>query len=35
MAAGVIYLVCLYRRDLSRLVEVGLVHLDLLEEYDT
>jgi hypothetical protein len=35
MAAGVIYLVYLYRRDPRRVVEVGLVHLDPLEGYDT
>ena len=35
MAAGVIYLVYLYRRDPRRVVEVGLVHLDPLERYDT
>jgi|GEM_PF-4444754 len=32
MAAGVIYVVYLYRRDPRRVVEVGLVHLDQLEE---
>jgi amino acid transporter len=33
MAAGVIYLGFLYRRDPRRVVEVGLVHLDPAEEY--
>jgi hypothetical protein len=35
MAAGVIYLVCLDRRDPRRVDEAGLVHLDPLEEYET
>ena len=34
-AAGLIYLVYLYRHDPRRVVEVGLVHLDPLEEYGT
>ena len=34
MVVGVIYLVYLYRRDPRRVVEVGLVHLDPLEEYE-
>ncbi len=34
MIVGVIYLAYLYRRDPRRVVEVGLVHLDPLEEYD-
>jgi len=34
MVAGLIYLVYLYRRDPRRVVEVGLVHLDPLEEYE-
>jgi amino acid transporter len=34
MIAGVIYLSYLYRRDPQRVVEVGLVHLDPLEEYE-
>ncbi|HUY45746.1 MAG TPA: APC family permease [Streptosporangiaceae bacterium] len=34
MIVGVIYLVYLYRRDPRRVVEVGLVHLDPLEEYE-
>jgi len=34
MAAGVIYLVYLYRHDPRRVLEVGLVHLDPLDEYD-
>ncbi len=33
MVVGVIYLVYLYRHDPRRVVEVGLVHLDPLEEY--
>ena len=33
MIVGVIYLVYLYRRHPQRVVEVGLVHLDPLEEY--
>ncbi len=33
MVVGVIYLVYLYRREPRRVVEVGLVHLDPLEEY--
>jgi hypothetical protein len=33
MIIGVIYLLYLYRRDPRRVVEVGLVHLDPLEEY--
>jgi amino acid transporter len=32
MILGVIYLIYLYRRDPRRVVEVGLVHLDALEE---
>ena len=32
MAAGVIYLVYLYRHDPRRVLEVGLVHLDPLDE---
>jgi amino acid transporter len=35
MIVGVIYLVYLYRRDPRRVVEVGLVHLDALEEDET
>jgi hypothetical protein len=35
MAAGVIYLVFLNRRDPRRVVGAGLVHLGPLEEYDT
>jgi amino acid transporter len=35
MIAGVIYLLYLYRRDPRRIVEVGLVHLDPLEEFTT
>jgi hypothetical protein len=31
----VIYLIYLYRRHPRRVVEVGLVHLDPLEEYET
>ena len=34
MIVGVIYLVYLYRRDPRRVVEVGLVHSDPLEEYE-
>jgi amino acid transporter len=34
MVLGVIYMVYLYRTDPRRVVEVGLVHLDPLEEYD-
>jgi amino acid transporter len=34
MIIGVIYLVYLYRKDPRRVVEVGLVHLDPLEEYE-
>jgi hypothetical protein len=34
-AAGLIYLVYLYRHDRRRVAEVGLVHLDPLEEYGT
>src|SRR5580692_11392931 len=34
MLVGVIYLVYLYRHDPRRVLEVGLVHLDPLEEYD-
>ena len=33
MILGVIYLIYLYRTDPRRVVEVGLVHLDPLEEY--
>jgi len=33
MIVGVIYLIYLYRRDPQRVVEVGLVHTDPLEEY--
>jgi hypothetical protein len=33
MLIGVIYLIYLYRRDPQRVVEVGLVHTDPLEEY--
>jgi amino acid transporter len=33
MIIGLIYLVYLYRKDPRRVVEVGLVHLDPLEEY--
>jgi hypothetical protein len=33
MIIGVIYLIYLYRRDPRRVVEVGLVHTDPLEEY--
>ena len=35
MIVGVIYLVYLYRRHPQRVVEVGLVHLDPLEEYES
>ena len=35
MVVGMIYLVYLYRHDPRRVVEVGLVHLDPLEEYGT
>src|SRR6266851_1419193 len=35
MILGVIYLVYLYRHDPRRVIEVGLVHLDPLEEYET
>jgi len=34
MVVGVVYLVYLYRHDPRRVLEVGLVHLDPLEEYD-
>jgi amino acid transporter len=34
MIIGVIYLIYLYRRHPRRVVEVGLVHLDPLEEYE-
>jgi hypothetical protein len=34
MVAGVLYLIYLYRRDPRRVLEVGLVHLDPVEEYD-
>jgi hypothetical protein len=34
MVVGLIYLVYLYRNDPRRVLEVGLVHLDPLEEYD-
>jgi hypothetical protein len=30
---GVIYLIYLYQHDPQRIIEVGLVHLDPLEEY--
>jgi amino acid transporter len=33
MIIGVIYLIYLYRRDPQRVVEVGMVHIDPLEEY--
>jgi hypothetical protein len=33
MLVGVVYLVYLYRRHPQRVVEVGLVHTDPLEEY--
>jgi len=33
MVVGIIYLIYLYRRDPQRVVEVGLVHTDPLEEY--
>jgi hypothetical protein len=33
MLLGVIYLIYLYQRHPQRVVEVGLVHLDPLEEY--
>ena len=33
MVIGVIYLIFLYARDKQRVTEVGLVHLDPLEEY--
>jgi amino acid transporter len=33
MIVGVIYLIYLYQRHPERIVEVGLVHLDPLEEY--
>ena len=33
MILGVIYLVYLYQRHPERVTEVGLVHLDPLEEY--
>jgi amino acid transporter len=35
MIIGVIYLIYLYRRHPRRVVEVGLVHLDALEEHET
>jgi hypothetical protein len=35
MILGVIYLIYLYRHDPRRVVEVGLVHLDPLEDYET
>jgi hypothetical protein len=35
MILGVIYLIYLYQTDPRRVVEVGLVHLDPLEEYET
>jgi amino acid transporter len=35
MIIGLIYLVYLYRKDPRRVVEVGLVHLDPLEEYQS
>ena len=34
MVVGLIYLIYLYRHDPRRVVEVGLVHLDPLEEYE-
>jgi amino acid transporter len=34
MIIGVIYLIYLYRRHSQRVVEVGLVHIDPLEEYE-
>jgi len=34
MIIGVIYLIYLYRRHPQRVVEVGLVHTDPLEEYE-
>jgi amino acid transporter len=34
MVVGLVYLVYLYRHDPRRVVEVGLVHLDPLEEYE-
>jgi hypothetical protein len=33
MVIGVIYLIYLYTHDRQRVVEVGLVHLDLEEEH--
>ena len=35
MIIGVIYLIYLYRRHPRRVVDVGLVHVDPLEEYET
>jgi len=35
MVLGLIYLIYLYRRDPQRVVDVGLVHLDPLEEYES
>ena len=35
MILGVIYLIYLYQHDPRRVVEVGLVHLDPLEDYET
>src|SRR5215472_16750554 len=35
MIVGVIYLIYLYQRHPQRVVEVGLVHLDPLEEYES
>jgi uncharacterized membrane protein len=34
MIIGVIYLIYLYRRHPQRVIDVGLVHLDPLEEYE-
>jgi amino acid transporter len=35
MVLGLIYLIYLYRSDPQRVVDVGLVHLDPLEEYES
>ena len=35
MILGVIYLIYLYQTDPRRVLEVGLVHLDPLEEHET
>ena len=34
MVLGVVYLIYLYRRDPQRVVDVGLVHIDLEPELD-